>query len=341
MKQYDYHSRFNFFLSLCKRPIKLLVGTIAYIWLLLRNRMTHYIVLSVALGDSICALTYLNEYKSRNRYEHITIVCTKGVKRICIFWDETFEDLVCIDRKVMGSLWEFARSLLGQYLYSFIHRDRITFVQHSCNMIQRNYWGNKFYSLNQFIKDLVFQIAPDSKIQYPEIPHINIQDLVEKYNIKKDMTVLLNPFANSIKCDVFELFGEIADILLKNGYRVFTLTSSEKDIPIRGTQTLQCSLAEAYWLAEYCGTIIALRSGFLDLMVFAKCKIISIVDTNYGPKHFYQLEKWGVNPDCYTIEYGNNDQEVIQKIMDIMHLDTNKDEGVKESRSSLKIGDRH
>ncbi len=326
MRRNNYLSHFNFILSLCKRPIKLLIGIITYIWLFLRNRMTHYIVLSDALGDSICALTYLDEYKSQNGYEHITIVCTKGVKRICTFWNETFEDLVCIDRKVMRSLWEITRTLLGQYLYSFIHRDRITFAQHYCNMIQRNYWGNKYYSLNQFIKDLVFQIAPDSKMQYPEIPHINIKNLVEKYDIKKNKTVLLNPFANSIKCDVFELFGEITDILVRNGYSVFTLTSNEKDIPIRGTQPLQCNLVEAYWLAEYCGTIIALRSGFLDLMVFAKCKIVSVVDKNYGPKDFYQLEKWGVNQDCYTVEYGNNDQEVIKQIKDVMYLDVDKEQ---------------
>ena len=328
MKQNDYQNRLKFILSvLCKRPVKLLIGVATYIHLMSRDKHTHYIILPLALGDSICALVYLKEYKKQHGYEHVTIVCTKSVKRVCDFWKDTFEDIICVDRNIIKGLLEIPHTIWGQQLYAFDHRDRITFALLICNIMQRNYWWNKVYSINQFVKDLMFQIASDSKIQYPKIPNINIQNLVEKYNIKKDMTVLLNPFANSIKCDVFELFGEIADILLKNGYRVFTLTSSEKDIPIRGTQTLQCSLAEAYWLAEYCGTIIALRSGFLDLMVFAKCKIISIVDTNYGPKDFYQLEKWGINQDCYTIEYSNNVQEVNQKIMHIMHLDINKDEG--------------
>ena len=326
MKLNEFQQRLRCFLSICKRPVKILIGAIAYIHLMSRDKRTHYVVLPRALGDSICALVYLKEYKKQHGYEHVTIVCTKSVERVCDFWKDTFEDLICVDRNTIVGLLEIPHTIWGQQLYAFDHRDRITFAYHFCNMIQRNYWWNKYYDLNQFVKDLVFQIAPDSKMQYPKIPYINFQKLIEEYDIKRDKTVLLNPYANSIKCDVFNLFSEIADILVRNGYKVFTLTSNEKDMPIRGTQPLQCTLVEAYWLAEYCGTIIALRSGFLDLMVFARCKIISIVDKNYGPKDFYQLEKWGVNQECYTIEYSNNDKEVIQQIKDVMHLDIDKEQ---------------
>lgn len=304
----------------CKRPIKLLIGVSAYTRLLTRKENTHYLMLGYALGDSIYALSYLKEYKRQHRYEHVTIVCTESVKRVCDFWKDTFEDIICMNKRTISGLQELPRTMWGQQLYSFDHRERITFIPPRCNIIFRNYW-NKVYSMNQYIKDLVFQIDQDSKLQYPDIPHKNIQGIIERYNIKRNKTVLLNPFANSIRCDVSSLFEKISEILAKDGIEVFTLTSSEKEWAIKGTQPLQCDLTEAYWLAEYCGTIIALRSGFLDLMVFAHCKIISIVDEDYGAKDFFRLEKWGVNQNCYTVEYGNNNQEIIQQIMDIMHSD--------------------
>ncbi len=319
MRQYDDHDRISFFRMICKRQIKLLVGAIVYIRLLMRKEDTHYLMMGHALGDSVYAFSYLREYRKQHGYKHVTIVCSKSVERICSFWKDTFEDIICIDPRVIRGLQEVPRTIWGQQLYSFAHRDRITFVPPRCNTILRSYW-NKVYSMNQFIRDFVFQIASDSEIQYPRIPHEDIQSIIEKYNITKNKSVLLNPYANSVRCDIFGLFEKIAEILKKDGFRVFTLTSSERELGIKGTQSLQCDLVEAYWLAEYCGTIIALRSGFLDLMVFAHCKIISIVDKDYGAKDFFQLEKWEVNPDCFTIEYENNDQVVIQQIADIMHM---------------------
>ena len=114
MKRNDYRSRLKVFLSvLCKRPVKLLIGAVAYIRLMSRDKNTHYIVLPYALGDSIYALAYLKEYKKQQGYEHVTIVCTKSVKRVSDFWKDTFEALICVDRKTIKGLLEIPHTIWG------------------------------------------------------------------------------------------------------------------------------------------------------------------------------------------------------------------------------------
>ena len=316
MKQSDYYNRQRFILSVCKKPVKLLVGTIVYIYLLARKKNTHYLILPHEIGDSVWALAYLEEYKRQHGYEHVTIVCTNNIKKICEFWKGTFEDVICVDRKAIKGLWEIPHTIWGEYLYTFAHRDRITFAYYTCYSILRNYWGSTAYGIDQLVKQLMFQINSDSEVQYPDIPYADICSLVERYGLVKEKTVLLN----SVRCDASGLFEKATEILVREGYKVFTLTTNEDDKPVKGTLPIPCNLVEAYWLSKYCGTVIALRSGFLDLMIFAQCRIISVVDKNYGSKDFYRLERWGINRDCHTVECGDNDVEAVGQILNIMNL---------------------
>lgn len=302
--------------SIILNPVKIAVGAVKFRLLISQNKETHYIILPTAIGDSVYALAYLKEYRAQHHINHITVVCTKNVSRICTLWGgDEIDHMISVNRKTIVGLYAFANSTTGKYLRAFPYRDSVTFPYYWAHMIQRGIWWNTVYTLNDFFRNVIYQIEDCSKAQFPKVPDVNLKPFIEKYGLQKGKTVLLNPYANSVKCDVNTLFEGIAEAMLSKGFSVKTLTSSEKDIPVRGTEALPCDLIEAFRIAEYCGTVIALRSGFLDLLVFAKTRMIAIMDIDYGPKDFYKLEAWNVNPDCATVIYdGKSDDETIKEI---------------------------
>ena len=303
-----------------KNSLKTIVGTIwgglFHARLFRKNKYTHYIVVPWGIGDTLCALAYLREYRRQQNLPHVTIVvCSSAAKQICAFYADVVDDVLCISKYARKSLFCFARSYFGQILCAYYHRERITYAYYDCDVMQRAVWDNPYLSLPNFIKNLCYQIGPDAEIEPPHISQMDLTAKIERYGIEKGKTVLFNPYANTIKAEQnrFErLLTQAADMFLRKGFKVFTVTANEEQAPIAGTQALPCSLSEAFHLAEYGGTVIALRSGFLDLMAFAKCRIIAIDDDDYGRKEFFKLEKWGVNDDCHTICYKDGETTLRQ-----------------------------
>lgn len=303
-----------------KDSLRTMVGTIwghfLHSGLLRKSKNTHYIVLPWAIGDTLCALAYLREYRRQQNLPHVTVVvCSSAAKQICAFYSDVVDDVLHVSKYAGKSLFCFARSYFGQILCAYYHRERITYAFHGCNIMSRAVWDNPHLSLPDFIKNLCYQIGPDAEIEPPHISQMDITAKVERYGIEKGKTVFFNPYANTIKAELnrFErLLAQAADMLLGKGYKVFTITANGEQAPIVGTQAISCSLSEAFHLVEYGGTVIALRSGFLDLMAFAKCRIIAIDDDDYGRKEFFKLEKWGVNDDCHTIRYKDGETTLRQ-----------------------------
>lgn len=293
-------------------------GGIAYCRLLKKNKDTHYIILHRTLGDSIWALAYLSEYKRQKGIRHVTVVCVPYIRQLCGFYSKSVDDLIMMDWYKIGSMQVFARSFLGRYLISFPHRERITFTQPYCNLPLRAFNYNPELQLPDCMKRIVYQINANSLPEFPGMPDMDLTETIEKYGLKRGRTVYFNQEANSIRLDISGLCAKLAEYCKANGYRVLTLTRNDQQAPVKGTKALPCSLAEAYRLAEYGGTVIGLRSGFLDFMVFADCKIISIGDSSCGVEELGTIDKLGVNDDCHEILY-RDDETTFQEIVNLLH----------------------
>lgn len=283
-----------------------LFGALLYLRLMTRRKDTHYLILSLGLGDNICALSYLREYKQQNGYNHVTLVgCSAHTRQVYQMYADVAEDVIYLKQRELLALQYFSRSLIGQNYISFFHRDRITFTNYQCTVSHRLMWGAENFPMAYFLKTLLYQIAPDAVPERPHIPDVEIGRFIDRYGIQKGRTVFLNPFAKTLLLDAAGLFQMLTDALVRRGYAVVTLTANEAQAPVAGTAALICDLNEAFRLIEYGGIVIGLRSGFLDVMAFADCKLISIEDPEYGRREFYNLEKLGVNGDCHSVLYEN------------------------------------
>ncbi|MCI9535190.1 MAG: hypothetical protein HFG53_10390 [Lachnospiraceae bacterium] len=302
-----YHSWYGLIYHMLKWPFQVFIGFILYMYFVKKKEDTHYLVLPKYLGDTLCALAYLHEYKKQKKYPHITVIACPSVKQLCDFYTDDINNIVFLSSAHISDLQEFACSLAGKSLNVGKYRTKITFALYSCNLSPSIVWDNNYIHLSQYVKEMLYKIGPNATAKFPQIPFVDVEPFVQRYGLKKGRTVLLNPYANSIICDVVLLFESLAKELIQKGYTVVSLTGNKDQAPVKGTLAVPCSLKEAYWLAEYCGNIIALRSGFLDFILFSShCRIIAVVDPRYGRKEFFNLKKWNINPECYTIEYKDN-----------------------------------
>lgn len=290
------------------------LGGILYFRLMKRRGSTHYLVMAQGMGDNICALSYLREYKRQNGYTHVTLVGYPSVRQVYQMYKDVADDVIYLKSWEHKALQYFSRSLIGQNYIAFSHRDRITFIYHSCNISQRLLWDNENFSMAYYLKTLLYQIGPDAVPERPNIPAGEIDRFIDQCGIQKGRTVFLHPFAKTLRLDTAGLFQMLTEALVQRGYTVVTLTANEEQKPVVGTTALICDLNEAFRLIEYGGTVVGLRSGFLDVMAFANCKLISVEDLEYGRREFFNLEKLGVNEDCHSIPY-ENDFSTSRKIL--------------------------
>lgn len=297
---------------------KAILGAFVFAGLLRKKEKTYYLVLPLTLGDAMLALSYLAEFKRQKNIDHLTAVCTHNyVRRLCEYYPNTVDDVICRKRWQLVALRGFVDTRLGQYL-STLCLDRVTFVFLTCNISMRTLWDNPSINFPVYAKAILYKISMSSLPERPRIPAVDISKFISRYCLKKGQTVFLNPVANSVHCDVTELLVATVIDLVAKGYEVFTFTASDKEQPIQGTWAIPCTLEEAYFLAEYGGTLIGVRSGFLDVLVYAKCKVISLIDAENGLESFFRIEDLQVNPDCHTIVYDGDDTAALHAIANLV-----------------------
>lgn len=301
--------------DLIKSTVKIIFGGFVFVDFLKKSKNTHLLILMPQLGDSIVALSYLEEFKRQRNIRHVTVVCTPYVKRLCSYYPETVDDVLCQKRWKIAAFCRFSNTVVGNHLY-MLYIDRFTILVD--NVRKQAVWDNPVLTMPMVTKIIVYKIAMSSKPKPPQIPYIDISETVRQYDLIEGKTIFFNPFANSVRCDITELLADATIIFMAKGYRVVTLTFNDKQHPIRGTLAIQCGLEEAYHLVQFGGTLIGLRSGFFDVMIYSDCRIISIVDEKYGIKKYCEMESYGVNSDCHTIIYNEDDDNVISHMVDVI-----------------------
>lgn len=299
--------------TLSSAPLIILGGNI-FARLIRRRDKTHYLIFTPSLGDAMIDLSYLAEFKRQRGINHVTVVCVNYTKRVCGYYPGLVDNIILQKRWEYRALRRFYISRIGQYFFG-LHADRISFC--ATSLVNCVMWDNEIFDYPLFVKTMLYKISLNSLPEKPQIPQRDISGFVSKFDLVKGRTVFLNPSAISVHCDISDLMAAVASELTAKGYRVVTLTAKTDEQPVYGTQALCCTLEEAFSLIEYGGTLIGLRSGFMDVMVYANCRIITINDDDYGWKSFFRLEKLGVNPDCHSVIYNSDDETTKMEIVRI------------------------
>lgn len=154
----------------------------------------------------------------------------------------------------------------------------------------------------------------------PAIPVIkeewkkNAQQRFQRYGLVEGKTVILAPHAVTLPALGQDIWNRIVVLLKKAGYRVAVNESREGNHSLPGTIPIWFPLGEAIPMAELAGWVIALRSGFCDLIAAANCRLDVIYPPHKTihstPYEMFSLQKMGLSKTArehVLSEYSDSD----------------------------------
>lgn len=256
-----------------------------------------------AIGDWCMELAFAKAYKEEHAINRIGIVTTSPESDVYHYFCDCFDLIIPLSKEEHSALFNFYKSDLG-LLYRRKHKG-ILCVYPTAFCRSDLLLENPYIIMTEIIKNIYRIPAYTIPSRIKKIPCEEwIKDLEERGIIQKARTVLINPYANSVKGIPISFFRNIGNALIQKGYRVIASAHDENN-PIGGEiPTIRFGMDKAVALADYCGYVIGVRSGFMDLMVFSDANIISIDHASYQLADGYNLEKnWPWNHKIKSIRY--------------------------------------
>ncbi len=245
-------------------------------------------------GDTylFCALMeeFVKEYKSK-----VTIVVNENQAAIPTFFPS-------ISRVVtLKKLPDFRfNSIFCKYEHIRIGRLNIGYRPNNDDLMSKlvNYFNIDVDDVD-FVEPYIFYLGLKSrKISIPTIKSEWRKAAIsrfERFNLPEHRTVILAPYAKSVKPIDFNWWIKIRDILLKSGFQPVTNVGLNEK-PIEGTQGITIPFEEIIPFSELAGWVIGIRSGLMDILSSSKCKL-----TVLYPEQFVEF-----NNDKVSVKVINN-----------------------------------
>lgn len=157
-----------------------------------------------------------------------------------------------------------------------------------------------------------------AKILPPKILEKNISSANKKFidlGLKKDKTIFIAPESISTAFSDHSFWRQLCSELREKGYDIF-LNIMNPDNAIDGVKTAYLNFSEAVVFAENCKNVIALRSGFCEIISSAVNTKFHILYLNNADIKFYPLDHY-IRPEN-MVKHVINNQSIKQLIDNIV-----------------------
>lgn len=271
-----------------------------------------FLCVSTYIGDCIFSLSYMNAVHAKWPNKKI-VVYVNGKQPII---------------KSYPYIDEVRPILSGEKQQEFN-----AFIQSS--LVSEKGFKSDVYSVNPFflhyskhaknktalyvIKNHIFQLPKSAVFQYHSFVENNVSSPIPDFDKKKNRIAVLNPYSNSLNRFTASYYEKIAEILKQQGYLVYTNTIKDQT-PIKGTEKLNCSLPELYFICTKIPLIVSIRSGVLDYLAPTNINMFVLYELN-GFNFFYKcndLNQWKTRGKIEQIVFRNNYLFSLDKRLDFL-----------------------
>lgn len=236
-----------------------------------------------ATGDVFLNGLYLEPYaRAKGITSYVIVGDAKGISRIApLFGAEN----------VMQLSFQEAEAL--QHAYSFLKlegmKDVFTWQWSLYFNRCRIRMTERFHFQDTYTYHLYEGLVTKEKWKLPGFVGLD-NDLVNKYKkmgILKDRTIILAPFAYSVKNLPDYFWSKLAVLLSQKGYKIMVNINPGSEMnPFPEIEAVQFPFAEIEAILTYAGHFLALRSGLCDIAALVKCHQVILYPEKMQPANY-------------------------------------------------------
>lgn len=268
------------------------------------------------MGENVIALTYIPSDKP------IVYILRKDKKELARLYAN--DDIKFI---YIGNFLFKCLSL--QTSYSFISncpsisKTRISKIGNSrivgLDIYSGNHWIGKLgLNIYQLYRLIYSNEEKDGHYGYCPRFEANVPRELDSMNSKK--VIVINPYATTIKFDSESLFSDFVIKAQNKGYEVVCLIHGSQE-GVNGCINLDCTLEEIGTFLSKNGILVALRSGFVDVMIHTGVPTICLQYEGYHDYKsflFNSEEIKRINPNVVDILFNSSmgNDDIIDKIFE-------------------------
>lgn len=309
-------------------------------WIYVKNKYPAvsgrlYVTIYQGIGDIIVSMGYLGAYLERHKgeFQEIYLIQVERNKQVYEMYPPPDKEYkyryITLSKREYQLFCVYHETPLG--FKSINARKDFLFI-HTYNFIKDNW--NYFYrvpgmTFMYFIKKGIYGLDDDAQFTAPRVMELSKQSrdvLDERYALKSEKVIILNPYANTIFGEVSgDFWKHLASRLSEKGYSVYTDCGRGDKEAIPETKAITASLTELYYICKHIEGYIGLRSGLLDYVLFAGCKVIAIYPGEIGKdgnevfqafdiNGINQLMDTPINANCWQYKV-KDEQRVIESIL--------------------------
>ncbi len=265
------------------------------------NECKLYINPAKSIGDVYLMNFYLSGYKERN--DIVFVFGTKTLLRLARY--SGINNSTLLSATDLDDLLQFVEVFGFDYMNVFLLHTGFVHYRIWSRMLtlKKITWMEHYrelFGLGDYKPDLSMPAEYDH----------DILEFFENNNLIPGKTVILSPYANTVKqLSLFE-WDKIAEKLNDMGYVVCTNIGGEYEIPIHNTRPLHIDIEDFPAVVEKAGYFIGTRNGLCDFLIGNKAKKVVFFSKEVFDlitvKDFYSLIKVGdyntLEIECETVD---------------------------------------
>lgn len=276
-------------LSVPKMIVALISGLFFMFYKVFTDRETLYIVCSCGIGDTVFISTFVKAYKEKYQRTSVKLIVRKYQKDLLSMFPSLNGGVAStwLAKSLTSTMKFFQQNTWFNFKYG--HMVLNFGWPHPCMLI-----GVKGIQMLDVYRQTVMRLPVDATLEFPEVK-VSQEDLQKLQALfpTNAPSVLLMPYAKSLKMFDFSIWEQVARQLTDKGYAVFTNVGQGENV-IAGTQPVTVGLREMLIIGNHINiSCIAIRSGLCDLLAFTKIKMLVLYEkgwSEYDPNKQNRLD---------------------------------------------------
>lgn len=268
----DFRKKRSFLNSFISQMVQVQKGFKVYKNLLQKyGNDTHIFICRGATGDAYINGLFLPEYvKKKEIRKYVLAGDAKGLAKIAPLFDIcdiaplSFDEAEQVQKLYMLSIVSNITDLFMWQHTLYFNRSRIRMTE-------------KFNFMDTYQYFTYNNLVSKDKWKLPEFKRLDeeLEKRLIDQGMMKGRTVIIAPYAYSVKNLPVWFWDKVTEILINKGYEVFANINSETEVcPFKNMKSIFFTFSESVTILQYAGCFLGLRSGFCDIISSAECKKI-------------------------------------------------------------------